>query len=294
MRIMPFLTANDDSVAYEVPGLWYGESRRQPDEPASDWDYSVPLRVTGAARIDASDFLRSTGLDSLDQALLVMTVDCPSTGYRAIGSAPLRETDEAVTVDLEIPEHQVAVRLEVTYAVLLGVDRVPGFRAEAAHRKGSRLHRSSRTFCFPLEGTGSGFPTEAFDFSKVEGFPSGAPWVLEFSANDLHAPFLGVTRLFINEGHPVGPALLTGRDESLMSVLRYDMVLQMLNSVADQEDWVGDDEFPPGSVGEIVGELAKLHLGMSLMQARDDLRIDRSRVQRRLREATELLRGGTR
>lgn len=292
MRIMPFLTAADDCVTYEVPELRYGMTRRLPDEPASDWDYSVPLQVSGAARVDASAFLRSTGLDSLDQAVFVLTVDCPSTGYREVAGAPLQDVDGAITVGLEIPEHRVAVRLEVTCAVLLGVDRVPTVRGEAAHRKGSRLHRSNRTYAFPLEGTGSGFPTEAFNFSKVDGFPDEAPWVLEFSADDLHAPFLGVTRLFINEGHPVGPVLLTGGNTTLMSVLRYDVVLQMLNSIADQVDQVVGDEFPQGSVGEIVGELADLHLGMSLVEVGAALRNDRSRVQRRLRAAMELLNGG--
>lgn len=291
MRIMPFRTAATDSVTYEPPVLHYGGISRRPDEPASDWDYSVPLRVTGAATVDPRAFLESTGLDSLEEAVLVMTADCPATGFRELVSTTLRDSGEPVTLELDIPDHEVAVRLEVTYGVLLGAERVPSGRDAIAHRKGSRLHRCERTHGFPLEGNGSGFPIEAFDFHKVDGLPNDAPWVLEFSAGDLHAPFLGVTRLFVNQAHPVGPGLLSGTDVASTSVLKYDVTLQMFNSLADQPDQPLEEEFPPGSVGEVLGDLADLWVAMGLAELVAALRNDRSGVQRRLQNALMLLHG---
>jgi len=206
---MPFLVADEESIRFENPTLHFRGAEIEAGETAPTWDYMIPMKVLGSLSLDRERFLNSTGLESLDGVVAVLQVDCPATGYRKLDVQPVPDHQSGdVKLGVSIPGHEVAVKLVVTYSVLLNVPDGPVPANYSAHRKGSRLHSGTGKYVFILEGEGGGFPVEAFNFEHLNKYPSGAAWVLEFRGDSLNEPFLGVTRLYVNTNHERAQALL--------------------------------------------------------------------------------------
>ena len=189
---------------------------------------------------------------------------------------------------MTIGPHTVAETLEVRLGLVL--NRSLDSTGLAARRKGSRIHSDQRVFRFPLEGTGGGFPTEAFDFAAA-GYPAGAAWRLNIKADSLELPFSSAVRLLINTGHPRANELLSGQPGLLQSVLFHGVLEHMLLAVAAEYPATDTGGYDEGTFGYVLEELTDLHLGMSLGATIDGLAQDRSRVLAKLQEATSFLRG---
>lgn len=295
MKIMPFLVADEESVRFENPTLHFRGVEIEAGETAPTWDYMIPMKVLGSLSLDRERFLSSTGLESLDGVAAVLQVDCPATGYRKLDVQPVPDHQSGdVKLDVSIPEHEVAVKLVVTYSVLLSAPDGPVPANYSAHRKGSRLHSGSGKYVFLLEGEGGGFPVEAFNFEHLDKYPSDAAWVLEFRGDSLNEPFLGVTRLYVNTSHEHAQALLGEKQGLIHTVLKYDLISQMLGTVAAHWSSDGIEDFEPGSVGAVMNDQTNLYLGKDLSEAVDAIVNDRPRTLALLQEAVFFLKGDTR
>ena len=291
MRAFPHRVATASAVTFGDPELLLGGERFTVGEPVTPWDYLAPSVVVSTASVDEAEFLRSTGLTELSGVVGHLQVDCPTTGSRHSANAPLPADGETVAIEVHLPPHEVAQRIEVTQSVLL--DRPDGEEPPdlAAYRRGSRLWQAERTFRFILEGSASTFPTEAFDFGPA-GLPPTAAWKLQFEPDSLDEPYLGAVRLFINSEHPQASELLSGRPSIVQSVLFHDIVQQLLTAVSDRFSGEVHMDFEADSVGEALNHLATTYLGVTLAAAATRLREDRAETLCRLQAGTSFLLEG--
>ncbi len=288
MRAMPFRTASDSAVTFAPPALELDGTLFKPGDPATAWDYLTRAKVHGSVQIDSRELLRSTALETLEPLSVFLQVDCPSTGFRGTATAPVSVNGPGseVHVELELHPHTVANELEVRYGLVL-TRQLPANERMTPFQRGSRVYSHGRTYRFHLEGEGSGFPTEAFDF-EAAGFPAGAPWHLSFQHESLHDPFMASVRLFINTSHPASEALLSAKPGPAQSVLLHGILEQLILTVADEDEEL-DEFFDEGSIGTVLDDLCQTYLGKPLAAVRTALKSDRDRTLTKLRDTAGLL-----
>lgn len=287
MRIMPFRAATDRSVAFAQPQLKAPGGIFNPGEPVASWDYLTETSVSTSVVIQEEHFAEETGIEALDKVLVALQVDCLATGFRAFGLMPALR-GEPTPVSVKVPASETAYELEIRQGLVLAAD-TPA-ELPLAGKKGSRLFWDERTFRFPLEGSGGGFPTEAFDFSISGTLPADAAWHLNFRADALETPFLMGVRLLINTSHPASDELLSGKRNLVQSVLFHAILETMLLAVADETGTEQAGSFPEGSVGAVLDELVDTYLGMSLSEAIRAVRQDRYRMLSKLQSSSGFLR----
>lgn len=288
MRAMPFLVATPSCIDFHEPQLQIGDVVHVAGDPVPTWDYMASIDILGSAQIDQEELLSSTGLTDVEHISAVLQVDCPQTGFRRITQVPLAGSRSQVQITVQIGPHLVAEGLEVRMGLVL--NRAVKPHGLSAHRKGSRIYSAPSVHRFLLEGTGGGFPTEAFDFEKA-GYPAGAAWRLNIKAESLDLPFNAAVRLLINTGHPQAGRLLSGKPGVIQSVLFHDVFEHMLLAVSESaiaDEAAGHEE---GSLGAVLDELTQLYLGLSLSTTLKALLSDRSRLLAKLQEATGFLEG---
>lgn len=293
MKAMPYLTA-EESVTWGAPSVLFAGVELT-DEKTPPWDHLTQVDVVVPFRVDAIGFEKETGIPvggnaDPDHLLAVLQVDCPATGYRAVGSSPLLcGITEAGLVAVSLPAGTCARQLDLSAHVLLGDGREHAAASFVAHRWGSRLQTNHRLARVNLEGDKSAFPTEAFSFAGA-GLPKEAPWQLQVNADFLDLPYLSSVRLFVNTDHPRALELLDAKPSPFDSVLLTDVMGQLLAAIAAHHQGVGEDELQPGSLGGVAEELCQLFLHMSLSDALNMLRIDNSRFHAVLKAGTDFLR----
>lgn len=287
MRTMPFWVATPESVEFSEPQLQLGEATHAAGDPVSTWDYLSTAVIRTAATINEESLLNSTKLTSIGHLSVTLQVDCPATGFRQVNQVPLTRGKDTYPMELVVEPHTVASTLEVRLGVVLNQTIAPA--GLAAHRKGSRVYTDPRVYRFLVEGTGSGFPTEAFDFERA-GYPPGAAWRLNIKAESLDLPFNAAVRLLINTGHPQATRLLSGKPGVIQSVLFHGVLEHMLLAVADSTSPDETTGFEEGSLGAVLEELTTVYLGMTLGATLGALAMDRSRLLAKLQEAAEFLR----
>lgn len=297
MRLMPFRTATDSSVRCRTPALRIREKAYGPDSAVPEWDYLTEVTVEGELAVDADLLLTSTGLASvpgLSGIVAVLRVDCPATGERFLDTVPLGTEVDPLRLAVHLPPGTVAEELEVRYAIILDAPNGPARADRTAHQRGSRLHESARPYRFRLEGNGSVFPIEAFEFRGGD-FPEDSVWLLRFQDDDLAAPYLGAVRLYVNMALEEGEGLVKGRSDAIRSVLERDVLLQLLTKLAvrDRDDLGQEYQYPEGSVGAVLGSLTGLFLDKDLREAVELMRDDPGRVFTLLQGSTGFLRSGT-
>ncbi len=288
MRAYPHRTATASAVSFTDPRLRLGERWYGVDEPVTHWDYLAPSTVVSTITVDEAEFLRSTGLADLSGLVGCVQVDCRTSGSRHLAYAPLLAGGAPAGVEVHIPPHEVADRIEVTQSVLLDRPDTEEAPDLSAYRRGSRLWQADRAFRFILEGSASTFPTEAFDFRSA-GLPSAAAWKLQFEPESLDDPYLGAVRLLLNSEHPRANDLLSGKPSLAQSVLFHGIVEQLLTTVTSL--FAGDvaSEFEVDSVGEALNHLTTLYLGVPLAAAVARLRDDRAETLCQLQAGTSFL-----
>ncbi|RLP11034.1 Uncharacterised protein [Propionibacterium australiense] len=292
MKLMPFRTATDLAVECATPVLKIRGKSYEPDSVIPDWDYLTEVTVEGELTIKNDLLLSSTGLTpepGLAGVRAMLRVDCPATGERFLGTSPLDPRDHPLVLVTQLPAGTVAEELEVRYEIVLDAPDGTSRADRAAHLRGSRLYESGRAHRFRLEGSGSVFPIEAFEF-KGGDFPSDSVWSLRFQDDDLTAPYLSAVRLYVNTGHEEGAKLVEGRSDVAKSVLERDVLLQLLTKlvVRDRDDL--GQEYPEGSAGAVIGSLFDLFLDQSLQGAAELMRDDPGRVYALLQGSTRFLR----
>ena len=110
----------------------------------------------------------------------------------------------------------------------------------------------------------------------------------------MNEPFLGVTRLYVNTSHEHAQALLGEKQVLIHTILKYDLISQMLGAVAAHWSSGGIEDFEPGSVGAVMNDQTNLYLGKDLAEAVDAIVNDRPRTLALLQEAVFFLKGDTR
>lgn len=284
---MPFRTASPESVSISEPRLHVQDEVFGPRDPVNLWDYMSEIHVTSEFRVDEESVLASTGLPDLESLAATVQVDCVRTGFRRVASKGLR-TGSPTAVSVQVPAHTVAHELEVRSGLTLAHELLPNAQA-IAHRKGSRLFWEQKRTRFELEGQGSGFPVEAFNFGSA-GLPVDAAWKLNFDANDLERPFMAAVRLLVNSGHPRSSDILSGSAGLVQSVVFHGVLEQLLLTVADG-DAATNVSFEEGTVGAVMDDLTHVYLGYGLHDAVQRLRLNRSLLLARLQGVSGFLQG---
>ena len=296
IRIMPHRVPSSKSV------IWGSWLRRTSDFSAplptlvEGWDYAQSLDVEAEIHLDASEFVRSTGLD-LSGVAIVATADCPSTSQRFVTQV---EWDELVAQDtpvvaIHIPAGSAANDISLAAHIIL---RSPPESGDdfVAKRPGARLLSSPVTRVY-LEGSASRFPTEALSFSSAQ--MEEAAWTVRVRFDDLRESFAGSVRLLLNSDHPVGRGLAS-MDETIYgavgSFLRVDIVRALIGVVSDHLADTGFDTVPldEDSVGAIVSELCVHYMGRDFVSIAELRRSDPERYERVLQEGVGITVGATR
>lgn len=255
VRVYPHRRADGKSIEW---GPWWmdtGGTREELPPFLKGWDYAREQIVGITARVDRESLLTSTGLKALDEIELVAIADCNEAVQRFVTRQRLSELHhKEVDLAIRLPAGEVAgsVRLSA-HAVL--ADSRPSGAARVAAAKGARLLESP-TVTLRLEGDASRFPTEALAFSNL-GFDN-APWTLITTYSDLGESFAGGVRLLINTENPVGQLALQGDSSKLvLDLLRADVMRLLLAVVAGQSEERFDQDFPEGSVGQVLQSLTR-------------------------------------
>lgn len=260
IRMMPHRTAAPSCLVWRPWRISTGSEFREVTTSVEGWDFSTDCTLRGEVVINAAELLRSTGLLSIEHVLLVAQVECSSTLVRTTNSLFLSEDKgSAYTVDVRLPPGQYASQISASLHLVLGHDVPTVPDPTIASRTGARL-ASSEVSKLELGAKGSLFPTEALDFSG--SLPSGVPWLMNLTYEDLDDAFLGAARLFVNTAHPAGRVALDNEHANaplIRSALRVDIVRSLILQVASQERSVFDAsrEFDPESIGHVIASFCK-------------------------------------
>lgn len=290
MKLMPFLVADDSCVTCTPPTLRTDQQVINPNEEVEGWDYLSQVTINGELTVDPVGFSAATGLSEdeiLAGVVAVIKVECPSTGARYIGSAPIAPRGRSTRLSVPIEAGSAAGDLQTHYEVVLR----QGTRKPTADRRatapGSRLYTSSSTFRFHLGSSDSLFPVEAFKFGGGD-FPVESAWLLKFRADDLSIPYLSATRLFVNTAHPAYTAMKNRPSTQFDALLVYQVLLQMLVTVAIESPGSVADTYDENSSGSALNGLCSQFLDSNLRATIDELRNDPGRTFARLQAGMQL------
>lgn len=292
MRLMPFRSSPNNAVVCQPPRLKIWGKAYEPGSEIPEWDYLTEVTIEGELSVKNDLLLSSTGLavnPGLAGIRAVLRVDCPATSTRFLGAASLNDGGQPVSLKVRVPAGEAAEELEVRYEVVLDTPDGPASENGAAHQRGSRLYGLNRPYRFRLEGDGSSFPIEAFKFAGGD-FPTGSVWVLKFQDGDLTVPYLSAVRLYVNTAHPEGVKLVHGKSDTALSVLKRDVLLQLLlKLVVHDRDDLGL-EYQEGSAGAVIGSLCDIFLELTLRGAVELMRDDPGRACALLQISTGFLK----
>lgn len=266
LRFYPHRLADATSVSWQ--NWWTERDGYRTDLPRvlTGWDYASHESVGISVDIDEHALLVSTGLESFDDLEILVMADCPSVQQRFVAANPLQDHKPGTTIDvsLQLPPGQVAGDVQLSAHLVLA-RTTPNKGDRVAFLRGARLH-SSETFTLRLEGDSGRFPTEPVSFSEL-GL-GNAPWTVLTLYDDLSDSFLGGVRLLINIDHPVGRLSLDPKAASRVSgLLHADVMRLLIANVAAQGEDSADSFLEEGSVGQVIGTMCQVFLGMSLRAA---------------------------
>lgn len=267
IRMMPHRTASPACVGWGPWRISTGAEFRTLGGSIEKWDFGTESTLRGEAVIDAPELLRSTGLLSLDDILLVAQVECNSTFIRTTSSQFLSSAEDSIyKIDVCLEPGQYAGQLSASLHLVLGRGLPTPRDITVPSRMGARL-ASSDVLKLELGTSGSLFPTEALDFSG--SLPSGVPWILNVTYEDLDDAFMGAVRLFVNTAHPAGLVALNDEDANaklVRSALRVDIARSLILRVASQERATFDlsREFDAESIGHVVASFCRHRLKADL------------------------------
>lgn len=293
MKLMPFLVADDNCVRCVPPSLTTAQQVIKPNEEAEGWDYLSPVVISGELAVDPAGFSEATGLtenEIFTDVMAVIRVECPSTGARYIGSAPVAPNGGSTRLSVSIGAGNVAGDLETHYEVVLAGGPRKSTTGRRATAPGSRLYTSGSSFKFHLESNDSLFPVEAFKFEGGD-FPMGSAWLLKFRADDLSIPYLSAARLFINTDHPAFEVMKHKPSAQSDALLVHQVLLQMLVTVAVESTDPISDTYEENSSGAVLNDLCLQFLDSSLRSTVDELRNDPGRAFARLQAGMQLSMG---
>ena len=226
-------------------------------EHVPDWDYAAAVTLRTVVEVDQKLVREQCRLNVSDVALGAAAA-WHSTGTGRRGALPpviLDDSDGAAVIVGRLNSAELGGNLHLTTRVILAaVDPETPSHALAPSRVGNILWQTDDKV--RLEGTDALFPVELAAFSNV-GLPSGAAWQLELDTTNPGASALGRIRLFINtENRGAYEAALapesTAEAALTTSVMRVDILRQMIERALDCDDIETLDDFGPGTVGRVL------------------------------------------
>ncbi|MGH3086929.1 MAG: hypothetical protein ACRDSJ_06370 [Rubrobacteraceae bacterium] len=275
-RLLPYRTIAASDVNW---GGWWLE-RDATREPLPDllpaWDYASKDLIGLSIEVQNTTVVERTGLDRIGLIEVVAVADCPAMLRRFITRKRLTTNEvQELELSIELPPGEIAQKLELSTFILLAED-IPA-SGRTASRRGSRLCVGP-TRSVMLEGDASRFPTEAVSFSALH--LANAPWTINAVFDDMSDSFMGSIRLLVNEDNELGRAVLLPVVEPQVEARLKLEVLRSLIALASANGGSDGEEYPAGSISDVVDSMCKLFLNRSLPEAieayeRSPLKFDR-------------------
>ncbi len=267
----PHLTAQADRVSV----MWNFRPEITADGRVPDWEPTRDILASVNMNLDLDGIRADCGLQRTTMLHSAVTWASQGTSLRGcLGRRPLSRllAAEEVVIDGVVPGTGLGGRLDFQIVIIVGaLDPVQRINPLSATMVGSILWKGSRRLL--LEGNAAQFPMEAVDFSTV-GYPSQAPWLLDWQPAYPSDPFLKSVRLFVNAAHPRVKDLVSDTDREaswLADLLRFDVAAQMVRGLLNNKEFVqGPDAYSQGSVGAHVYALIRMtfpHESMSTLAA---------------------------
>lgn len=285
IRVLPHRTIDEAAISWGPWRIKAGSTMDVDPELLPDWDYNVGLEIESSVKLDAALAANSSGVE-VSALKLVIVADCPAANVRVAASTPIEPADATAVARLSVPAGVFADSVRLMKILVLA-EASPDQPLGVARRLGSVLATSERSVV-GLEGNGGRFPTEAVDFAAA-GRP-GSPWAIVSTFDSIDESFVGSVRLLVNTGHPVGRMTLQqDQPPGLDDVVKTDIIRRLLLDLSARDVDLGV-ECPEESVGDVVGGMCNLYLGMSLETAVKTLRADPGHFEDSLASSLDPLR----
>tara|TARA_B100002052_G_scaffold298583_1_gene332582 strand:- start:658 stop:1581 length:924 start_codon:yes stop_codon:yes gene_type:complete len=235
-------------------GIDYGEAKE-----IDGWDYQTDLEIQSTFPAGFSAAIREAcQLPEESEINAFLKWESGSGIILTQGfSSPERIRDDGFTISASPDSGDIANKL--TLRVTVALDKaVPAKDPLVPQKKGMILWQSDPFVC-ELEGAMSDFPVAEVDFRKDEHLESSALWALHWiKPTDYETQASGAVRILLNKEHKEIEALRkifkqeNLMDHPLIAVLFWDIRSQLLQKALYDGDYEVDNEFPEGSIGQVI------------------------------------------
>ena len=255
----PFLRLDDGAIAASDWMVQVGPNDEAHLNGRIDqWDYAVGLRLSRRIDLDVHDAAAQLGLgDESLQLRAVVTVGIGGSGRERLRftawHGELGSGSSSQNAEINLDPAAVSQAISLTTEILFVAPSDAGNRL-SPKQTGARLW--SDIHVADLEPGRSRFPIEAVSFHRLFGGRANhALWSVDRSPSALDHNFSDAVRLLINSDQPEFVARVSSGDEELLDLLVSSLVVQVIRSVIDRDDFGLDlrAEFPD-SVGGVVAE----------------------------------------
>jgi hypothetical protein len=268
------------------------DSARLLPHELENWDYQSTITLARTLSVDPERVLAGCDLArESDLAILVTGHSRKTSVNLTLAVQELHEGTYDYHLQVDVPGESMGGLLEIT-TLLVVVHAVPQ-SSLAPTRPGSIIWSDVQS-C-RLEGVGTQFPSEAFDFALSRRMDPKAGWRLDIDVADPEAEFLGVARLFLNSGIPAIAAMLSGskdaKSEELARIITWDVTRQLVLIALRWDDVIGSDPDSESTAvaGVLRNVLQQVWPHESPKTLRRWLEDDAGRLEMRLQERCDLL-----
>jgi len=225
------------------------------------WDYNTELSIARTLAVDVEGVLAACGLGQSERLKIAVVWSSPGSFLRGLLCSVVLEAgggsaEVALRGVLKGGEAVGSVRIDTL--LLLGREQSSA-QLLSPTRAGSILWHDTVTVA--VEGRAPRFPIEIIDFSSVSWAPTGAAWLLNWNPFDLHQPFLGAVRLFINSGHETVVRAASGavadtEAAAIRSAIFFDTGRTIIRGALSNEEFVAQPHgYDRGSIGSAAAQL---------------------------------------
>lgn len=231
------------------------------DEPLAallpTWDYGMDLSLRRTMSIDLDRIREEASVEP--GADLAVGVYWSAGRLRGQGSRDVihaADGDIRVELSVDLRGWEIGGTLGLHTIVFL-LDEVEPEPGPVVWRAGSELWADRKST--KLQGDVPRFPVAVVDVA-AQGYPSGAPWVLDLQS-DLAEPTLGSLHLLVNEDdQPAVDAVASaGGDDGaarvLLGSMHYDVGRTLIDLALGHDELEDDAEYPEESLGRTLKEL---------------------------------------
>jgi hypothetical protein len=259
----PFRCAKNDRLQTDAWKLHEGDLASDLPRALPHWDFNTKLQLSRWVSVDLNAFRTDCGLSQGDRLRLVAAWRASGTALRGRATAvelPVDEQQWQGRLVFSLSGHDLGGVVRISTQVVLASEINPA-RLLTARLPGSILWKDE--WSVAVEGRASRFPVEIIDFTSTSWAPEHAGWYLSWNSDDLHRPFLGNVRLYINEKHPkVATAVqapeANAENQAIVSAIFFDVGRLLLTGVLESVEFLDDPEgFGEGSTGKAVWRMMR-------------------------------------